>query len=143
MVLRGVPLHSRVVKKEEPGFCFFLKFIYFWLRCVFFAVRGLFLVAASRGYLSLWRTGFSLQWLLLLWSTGSRCTGFSSCSMQASVVVAHGLLSTGSVVMSSQPLSHQGSPRQDSCWYNHLTFLPLSFLLIEGLLCARNCAGIQ
>ena len=32
--------------------------------------------------LSLWCAGFSLQWLLLLWSTGSRCAG--------SVVVAHG-----------------------------------------------------
>ena len=29
-------------------------------------------------------TGFSLQWLLLLWSTGSKaCAGFSSCSSQA------------------------------------------------------------
>ena len=27
--------------------------------------------------------GFSLRWLLLLWSTGSRCTGFSSCSTRA------------------------------------------------------------
>ena len=35
--------------------------------------------------------GFSWQWLLLLQSTGSRCTGFSSCSMLALVVVAQGL----------------------------------------------------
>lgn len=26
---------------------------------------------------------------------------------------------------------------------NHLVFLPLSFLLIEGLLCAKRCAGRQ
>ena len=29
------------------------------------------------------RVGFSLQWLLLLWSPGSRCTGFSSCGAWA------------------------------------------------------------
>ena len=46
-------------------------------------MRGLSLVAASRGYSSLWCTGFSLSWLLLLLNMGSRCSGFSS--------VAHGL----------------------------------------------------
>ena len=60
-----------------------------------FACR-LSLVAKSRGYFSLQCMGFALQWLLLLWSTGSRCTNFSNCSMQtlghvSSVVVAHGL----------------------------------------------------
>ena len=44
---------------------------------------GLSLVAASRGYSSLWCTGFSLQWLLLLWSSGSRHAGFSSCGSRA------------------------------------------------------------
>ena len=44
---------------------------------------GLSLVAASGGYSSLRCTGFSLQWLLLLQSTGSRHVG--------SVVVAHRL----------------------------------------------------
>ena len=61
---------------------FIYLFIYFWLRWVFVAVRGLSLVAASRGYSSLWCAGFSLWWLLLWWSTGSRRAG--------SVVVAHG-----------------------------------------------------
>ena len=37
---------------------------------------------ASRGY-SLRSTSFSLQWLLLLQSTGSRHTGFDQCSLQA------------------------------------------------------------
>ena len=37
---------------------------YFWLCCVFIAAHGLALVAA--------REGFSLWWLLLVWSTGSR-----------------------------------------------------------------------
>ena len=61
---------------------FFKYFIYsfiFWLRWVFIAVCGLSLVAASGGYSLLWCEGFSLQWLLLLQSTGSRHVGFSSC----------------------------------------------------------------
>ena len=51
----------------------------FGLRWVFVAACRLSLVAASRGYSSLWCAGFSLWWLLLLWSTGSRHMGFSSC----------------------------------------------------------------
>ena len=68
---------------------FFLKnkfiylFVCFWLRWVFVAVHGLSLVAVSGGYSSLRWVGFSLRWLLLLRSTGSRCVGFSSCGMQA------------------------------------------------------------
>ena len=57
-------------------------FIYFWLRWVFVSVRGLSLVATSRGHSSSRCTGLSLSRLLLLWSTGSRRAG--------SVVVAHG-----------------------------------------------------
>ena len=54
---------------------FLIYFIYlFW---VFVAVCELSLVAASRAYSSLRCTCFSLRWLLL-WNTGSRCTGFSS-----------------------------------------------------------------
>ena len=58
-------------------------FIYFWLHWVFVAVRGLSLVVASGGYSSLRCAGFSLQWLLLLRSMGSRHVGFSSCGTQA------------------------------------------------------------
>ena len=36
----------------------------------------------ERGYSSLWCTGSSLPWLLMLRSTGSRRTGFSSCAAQ-------------------------------------------------------------
>ena len=64
----------------------FILFIYFWLHWVFVAVRVLSLVAASGVYSSLWCMGFvgvSLRWLLLLWSTGSRRAGFSSCGMRA------------------------------------------------------------
>ena len=62
---------------------FIYLFIYFWLRWVFVAVRGLSLVVASRGYSSLLCTGFSLRCPLLLHSTGSRCVGFSSCGTRA------------------------------------------------------------
>ena len=66
---------------------FFFKlinlFIYFWLRWVFVAARGLSLVAASGGYSSLQCAGFLLQWLLLLRSMGSRHAGFSSCGTWA------------------------------------------------------------
>ena len=58
-------------------------FIYFWLRWVFVAARGLSLVAVSGGYSSLRCTGFSLRWLPLLQKTVSRCTGFSSCGSRA------------------------------------------------------------
>ena len=56
---------------------------------------GFSLVAASRGYSLLWCTGFSLRWLLLLPSMGSRSMGFSSCGTWASVVVACRLSSYG------------------------------------------------
>ena len=56
---------------------------FFWLCWVFVAVHGLSLVVKSRGYSSLWCMGFSLQWLLLLQSTGSRHAGFSSCGTWA------------------------------------------------------------
>ena len=64
-------------------FVLFYSFICLWLRWVFVAVRGLSLVAASRGYYSLRCAGFSLRWLLLWWSTGSRHVGFSSCGARA------------------------------------------------------------
>ena len=81
--------------KDERILCFnvmvshkdlllFLNFIYLFLAVLgFAATRGLSLVVASGGYSSLWCTGFSLQWLLLLRSTGSRCTGCSSCGTWA------------------------------------------------------------
>ena len=62
---------------------YFYKFIYFWLRWVFVAACRLSLVVASRGYSLLRCTGFSLRWLLLLRSMGSKCTGFSSCGTWA------------------------------------------------------------
>ena len=73
---------------------FICPFIYFWLCWVFNAARGLSLVAASGGYSSLQCAGFSLWWLHLLRSTGSRRAG--------SVVVACRVSSCG-----SQALEHE------------------------------------
>ena len=76
-------------------FIYFYLFIclltYLWPRWVSVAARGLSLVAVSGSYSSFQCVGFSLRWLLLLWSTGSKRMGFSSSGMRASVVVAHGL----------------------------------------------------
>ena len=58
---------------------------------VFIATCRLSLVAVSGGYSLLQCAGFSLWWLLFLWSMGSRQAGFSSCGIAGSVVVAHGL----------------------------------------------------
>ena len=62
---------------------YLLDLFYFWLRWVFVAARRLSLVAVSGSYSSLWYVGFSLRWLLLLRSMGSRRPG--------SAVVARGL----------------------------------------------------
>ena len=71
---------------------FFNKFIYFWLHWIFVAACGLYLVAASGGYSSLWCAGFTLRWLLLLWIMGSRHMGISSCGSRA---LEHRLSSCG------------------------------------------------
>ena len=55
-------------------FILIIVFIYFWLCWIF---------VAAQTFLQLWCLGFSLQWFLLLQSTGSRHTGFSSCGMWA------------------------------------------------------------
>ena len=102
--------------------CFFLVFLinsfnfnffFFWLHWVFVAVCGLSLVAMSRAYTSLQCAGFSLWWFLLLWSTGSRHVGFSSCGTWAqqlwiagSTAQAQQLWCTGLVA-----LQHVGSSR--------------------------------
>ena len=53
---------------------------------------------ASRGYPSLRCAGFSLWWLLLLRSTGSRHMGFSSCGPQAQQLWRMGLVASRHVV---------------------------------------------
>ena len=60
-----------------------LLFIYYlWLSWVFVAARA-FSSCESRGYSLLQCEGFSSWWLLLQWSTGSRCTDFSGCGVWA------------------------------------------------------------
>ena len=64
---------------------FLKKLIYFIFHWVGSSLlhTGFSLVVTSRGYSSLQCAGFSLWWLLLLWSTGSRHVGFSSCGAWA------------------------------------------------------------
>ena len=76
-------LQTFVLSTSFFFFNYFILFIYFWLCWVFVATHGLSLVAASGGCSSLWSVGFSLWWLLLLQSTGSRRRGFSSCGTWA------------------------------------------------------------
>ena len=92
------PLHWQADSQplHHQGSPFFFKIIlfiyfYFWLHWVFVAARGLSLVVVSRGNSSLPCSGFSLRWLLL-WSTGSRRVGFSSCGPGA---LEHRLSSCG------------------------------------------------
>ena len=110
----------------SKGFCglyffFFFKFIYLfiylWLCWVFISLRGLSLVAASRGHSSSRCAGLSLSRPLFLRSTGSRRAG--------SIIVAHGPSCSAACGIfpdqgsnpcplhwqaDSKPLRHQGSP---------------------------------
>ena len=67
-------------------------FFFFWLCWVFVAAHRLSLVVASGGYSSLRCTGFSLRWLLLLRSMGTRHVGFSSCGAWAQWLWCMGLV---------------------------------------------------
>ena len=83
-LLLGSMVFLKNVKYFSLYFFFFLAlFIYFWRSWVFVALRGLSVVAASGGYSSLRYTGFSLRWLLLFRSMGSRRASFSSCGSRA------------------------------------------------------------
>ena len=93
----------------------------------FLAACGLSLAVMSEGYTSLWCTGFSLQWLLLLYSTCSRHMGASvmaarKLSRGGFQTLEHRLSSCGTFLdlgsnlcplhwqADSYPLYHQGSP---------------------------------
>ena len=65
--------------KENP----FKICIYSILGCAGSSLLRVSVIVASAGYSSLWCTGFSLWWLLLLWSLGSQCPGFSNCTIWA------------------------------------------------------------
>lgn len=60
---------------------YFLKQIYLLYQV--FMAAGFLLAVESGGYFLTAVYQLRLRWLLLLWSTGSKLTGFSSCSMQA------------------------------------------------------------
>ena len=64
---------------------FFFNFIFGCIGSSLLCV-GLSLVVASGGYSSLRCEGFSLRWLLLLQSMGSRHAGFSSCGTRAELL---------------------------------------------------------
>ena len=147
--------------------------LYFFIYILFFSFLfcctgslllyvGFSLVVRSRDYPSLQCMGFSLWWLLLLWSTGSRRTGFSTCSARAqqlwrmalehagSVVVAHGLSCSGACgifpdlglnpcplhwQVDSYLLYHQGSPTY--CFQYSVPF-SLSALSCISVTCVLN-----
>ena len=73
------PCHPLMIRVSQQYLflllLFLFLFIYFWLHWVFVAAHRLSLVAVSRGYSLLLCAGFSLWWLLLLQSAGSRRTG--------------------------------------------------------------------
>ena len=71
---QGVSPASKKMMSLSSITFFFFKFIYFWLRWVFVAARGLSLVAANGGYSSLWCSIFS-------------CCGAQAVGAQALVVV--------------------------------------------------------
>ena len=133
-------------------FIYFCLFIYFWLHCIFVAALYS-LVVVSRDHSSLLYTGSSLQWLLL-WSTGSRLTGFSGCNTWV-----HQLQSTGSVFVlqgfscsvacgifpdqgsnpcplhwqvDAYPLHHQGSPRQ-SLFKSHFLLVLIAHMIKRNI----------
>ena len=70
---------------EADAKIYLVFMVFFFFGCVesLLLRAGFSLVAASWGYSSLRCSGFSLQWLLLLQSMGSRRAGFSSCGTRA------------------------------------------------------------
>ena len=98
-------------------YLFIYLFIYLWLCWVFVSVRGLPLVAASRGHSSSRCTGLSLSRPLLLWSTGFRRAGSVTVAHGPSCSAACGILPDQGLNpcplhwrVDSQPRRHQGSP---------------------------------
>ena len=82
--IRNILVKQKSPFLPHPTFLLRVNYSFFFLPCcVLVAAHGLSLVAASGGYSSLRCAGFSLRWLLLLRSTGSRHVGFSSYSTQA------------------------------------------------------------
>ena len=93
----------------------FILFIYFWLHWVFVAVRWLSLVAASGGYSLLRCTSFSLRWLLLLRSTGSRVLRLQHLWLTGSRAQAQQLWPTGLVAPRHVGSSGTRAPTRVPC----------------------------
>ena len=85
---------------------------YFWLHWVFIAAFGVSLVVLAEAPLWLQCTGFSLWWLLWLWSTDSWCVG--------SGVTCTGLAAPQHVG-SSGIRGHTHVPSTDRWIFNHWT----------------------
>ena len=71
-----------------PFFLFKYLFVYFWLCSVLVAVHRLSPVAINRDYCLVAVDNFSLGWLLLFQSTGSRVCGLQRLQHMGSAVVA-------------------------------------------------------
>ena len=77
-------------------------FFLFWGQCIAFSLVSLnlcisvsLLLCSGWRHSSLWGTGFSLKWLLLLQSTGSRCTGSAVGANTLGCSAAYGILVPG------------------------------------------------
>ena len=88
LAANGPPLVEERVRRKGLGLADNLKGLFTtWVLLMYWTVLSLHCFCA--GFLELWRAaatlrlvcGFSLCWLLLLWSTGSRRVDFSSCSV--------------------------------------------------------------
>ena len=79
--------------------CLYYCYIYLLQNFFFFFNIFIYLFLAALVPCSLQCVGLSLQWPPSLRSTGCRHVGFSSCGMRGSAAAAHGLYSTGSVVV--------------------------------------------
>ena len=88
--------YSQVFNYLVLLFLFFLKNLFIFGRAgSLLLCTGFLSSCGRRDVLWLLCVGFSLHWLLLLWSTGSRCTSFSSYHLRArplSPVLADGFL---------------------------------------------------
>ena len=77
------PSNTLILPFQLSVLQFFFLNLFIWLHSVFIEAHRLSLVSVIRATLEFQGTGFSLCWLLWLWSMGSRCVGFSTCRVQA------------------------------------------------------------
>ena len=134
-----MPMSSRVILAQHHRNYSILQILntVLYVQYTMFAVQAFSLIA-SGGYSSLLHAGFSLQWLLLLQSTGPRCTDFRSCGTWALEcwLSSYGTqaqllccmqdlpgprIKPVSLASASQPLDHQGSPAAVSRVFSFLS----------------------